>query len=187
MRKKLSILVLCILAVGLLGCESRTDKTDSGGVILSITSADGFLGTLSVNAVLAVDGGNFIVERIELENIPKNPTGTTSALMNVELRSYEVIFTRGDTGTRLPPTYTSGVLGVVPVGGTLTIDGLPVMGLEQFTNVPLSDLLFVNGGFDKETGSELIVLNLRLRFFGRTLSGDPVESGPAYFTLRFVP
>ena len=51
----------------------------------------------------------------------------------------------------------------------------------------LEDLLFANGGFDQETGSRTISLNARLRFFGRTLSGKAVESGPAYFTLDMVP
>ena len=52
-------------------------------------------------------------------------------------------------------------------------------------NIPLSDLLLVNGGFDKETGSRIIKLELELTFFGKTLSGDDVSTDPVRFSLDF--
>ena len=38
-----------------------------------------------------------------------------------------------------------------------------------------------------QTGEPKITLNFRLRFFGRTLSGDAVETAPALFTIEFTP
>jgi hypothetical protein len=61
------------------------------------------------------------------------------------------------------------------------------MGAEQFLNPPLEDLLFINGGVDSETGSQVIKLRFRLRFFGRTLTGDQVATEPASFDIEFVP
>ena len=107
--------------------------------------------------------------------------------MNVEIQSYEVTYTRADQGTRVPPPMVRGLFGVAPAGGDYIVENLPVMALEQLLNPPLSDLLFQNGGFDKETGSTLIKLNFILRFFGRTLSGDEVETDPIFFTVDFVP
>jgi hypothetical protein len=107
--------------------------------------------------------------------------------MNVELESYEITFTRADTGTRVPNPFVRGVGGgLVPVAGTLDIDGLPLFDEEQLENPPLSDLMFENGGTDTETGDQTILLNWRLRFFGRTLSGDEVETAPIEFTTRFT-
>lgn len=183
MNKAKTLCILFAVALALGACEGRTDKTDSGGVILSISDFDGLPIRSSVNSA----GGLLQVEEFVIQNVPKNPSGVTSSLMNVELLSYEVEFSRADAGTKLPPPLVAGIFGVVPVDGTLTIENLDVMGIDQYFNKPLSDLLFENGGFDKETGSTVIQLNLRVRFFGRTLSGDPVETGPANFTVEFLP
>ncbi len=169
------------LLVALLGCNQRTDK-DKGNVILTIESFDGLPIRVSVNATDLVQ-----VEEINLSNIPKDPNGTVSSLMDIELRSFEVTYTRADRGTRKPPARVKGFFGNVPVGGDDQINNLDVLGLDQLRNPPLSDLLFENGGFDKETGDQAIQLNVSLRFFGRTLAGDTVASNTATFGIEFVP
>jgi 3-keto-L-gulonate-6-phosphate decarboxylase len=55
----------------------------------------------------------------------------------------------------------------------------------QLQNPPLSDLLAVNGGVDRETGAETILLDVSIVFFGRTLSGDEVQSSPLRKTVQF--
>jgi hypothetical protein len=186
MRQRiLSVLFVVIGAVVALGCESRTDKTE-GGVILSVSDFNGLPVLVSVNN--AVNASGLVqVESITVTNVVKDPGSATSELMNVEISSYEVVYSRADTGTRLPPPFVRNLFGVAPVGGDTQYDNLPVLGNEQFFEPPLSELLFLNGGFDRETGTDRITLNLRLRFFGRTLSGDAVETAPASFTVEFVP
>ena len=76
---------------------------------------------------------------------------------------------------------------VVPVNGSFTVENLPVLSSDQLNSLPLSDLKPSNGGVDKETGQSKIVLNLAVRFFGRTLSGNAVETAPALFTVEFTP
>jgi hypothetical protein len=186
MRTFANILLITCLVVAVTGCESRTDRTDGGGVLLSITDFDGLPIAVSVNATLSA-GGFVQVEEIVISNVPKNPTGTTSELMNVEIQSYEVIYSRADSGTRVPKPFTRGLFGVVPVGGTFTAENLPVMSSDQLTSVPLSDLRFSDGAFDKETGLRKIVMNLSISFFGRTLSGNAVATEPARFTIEFTP
>jgi hypothetical protein len=167
------------LAVG--ACDSRTERTDGGGVILSIEDFDG------LPIIVSVNGGIVQIEEVTVANVPKEPGGATSALMNVEIHSYEVTYTRADQGTRIPVPFVRGLFGVAPVNGTFEVENLPIVGLDQIENLPLSDLLFENGGIDTETGDDRIALNLRLRFFGRTLSGDEVETAPAAFTIDFTP
>ncbi len=171
----------CALCVPLAvwGCDAGTDKTDAGGVILQVSEFDGLPLTVSVNSQSSLQ-----VEEIELENIPKNPSAPTSDLMHVNILSYEIRFTRGDTGTRLPPIFVRPLGGQVPVGGTADYGNLLIMDSEQLDNIPLADLLFENGGFDTETGDDEILLNCSWRFFGRTLSGDEVESVPFNFDIR---
>ena len=187
-RRKNLLLTVALTTLTLLavvGCESRTDKVDGGGVLLSISDFDGLPVQVSVNAATA--GGLVQVGEIVIQSVVKNPSEPTSQLQNVELESYEVVYTRQDTGTRLPPVFVRELFSVVPVGGTATIENLPVMSLEQLDAEPLSDLLFQNGGFDSETGAQSILLNLRIRFFGRTLSGDEVDTQLAGFTVEFTP
>ena len=107
--------------------------------------------------------------------------------MNVEMQSYEVTFTRGDGGTRVPPPLVRNIFGVTPVGGTQNYENLPVMLSDQINEVPLEDLFLENGGFDKETDRTSIILNLSLRFFGRSIAGEAVDTTPVRFTVEFVP
>jgi hypothetical protein len=183
MRKVANLLLTVCLVVVFSACESRTDRTDSGGVLLSITDFDGLPISVSVNST----SGFVIVEEIKIANIPANPSGTTSDLMNVEIVSYEVKYSRADRGTRVPVKFVRGIFGVAAVGGEISYDNLPIVGPDQLTTVPLKDLLWSQGGTDTETGESKITLNLSLRFFGRTLSGDAVETVPALFTVEFTP
>jgi hypothetical protein len=173
-----------LLGTFLFGCESRTDKVDGGGVLLSISDFDGLPVQVSLDAAALT--GAVQIDQLTIQNIVKDPTGSSSSLMNVEIDSYEVIFSRADTGTRLPPPLVRNLFGVIPVNGTDTIENLPILTLQQIGAPPLSDLLTINGGLDLETGGRTILLNLSLRVFGRTLSGDEVDTAPARFTIEFT-
>lgn len=173
MKALTKLLPICALAVLALGCEERTDRTDSGGVLLDVA----FTGT-DIPGRVSVNGANNIVQvpTITITSRAAEPGGVISALMDVEIETLEVIYERADVGTRVPPPFIFQVLGTVPINGTLTLNDWPVMSIEQFQNPPISDLFIANGGFDKETGATVIRLNLNVRVFGRTRSGKEVAS-----------
>ncbi|MCP3957560.1 MAG: hypothetical protein GY719_06875 [bacterium] len=178
--KPLKTVLLLALALVLLGCEERTERTDSGGVLLEVEF---------VNTVIRVgveETEVLQIETITVNSIVADPNATSSSLMDVQLRTLEVTFTRADQGTRVPPPYVFNIISTVPVGGTLTLTDFPVMSSEQTRTPPLSDLLIINGGFDRETGDTIIRLNLTIRVFGTTLSGTSVSSVPRTQTLEFV-
>ncbi len=182
--KAIRLIAIGLLAVSFAACESRTDRTDGGGILLSVSDFDGLPIGISVNA----SAGGFVqIGEIQIQSVIKNPDIVGTQIMNVEIESYEVSFSRGDSGTKLPPIYVRGLFGVVPAGGTYTVENLDVMGPEQFAVPPLSDFLFQNGGFDKETSDNKMILNIHMRFFGRTLSGDAVQTAPASFTVTVTP
>ena len=182
MRNFLRLALAGILVLGLVGCESRTDRTDGGGVLLTFGQID-WPAIYSVAA--SVLGGGAAIDTVTLVSVAKDPNGVTSALMDIELQSFEVSFQRADTGTRLPAPLVRTFPGVIPVNGTLTISGMFFMLASQLENPPLSDLLADNGGFDKETGADSILLDVSIVFFGRTLSGDEVQSAPLRKTVQF--
>ncbi|MCP3936549.1 MAG: hypothetical protein GY708_14380, partial [Actinomycetia bacterium] len=164
------LLPLALLAA-VLGCADQ-EKVDTGGVALQVQ----FVNTpfqVGVN-----DDETLSLPQIEITSILTDPNGATSDLMNVQLDLYEVTYTRGDTGTRVPTPYVSRLSRIVPVGGSLILTNFPVMTSEQLRSPPLSDLLFENGGFDKETGNTSITIDIRFVLFGKTLAGREVTSVP---------
>lgn len=178
MNRKATLCLMLVLIAALAGCRERTDRRE-GTVILSISDFDGLPIVVSASSSL------ISVEQITLRNIPKDPSGTTSDLQSIELRSYEVRFVRRDTGTKVPPPVVQGWFGVVPVGGTSSLNNVPILTADQLLNPPILDL--ARTGVDSETGSAVIVVDCYMRFFGRTLSGDDISSDPARFTIEIRP
>jgi len=183
MNRFARISALGITALALLGCQARTDKQDGGGILLSISDFDGLPTTISASAGAAA--GQVSVNSITVQSIIKNPGQPTSDLMTVEIESYEVTFQRDDTGTRLPPRLKNYVFGSVAAGGTFTLTNGPIMRVDQFNNQPLRDMIEL--GKDPETQSTVMRFRVGIQFFGKTISGEVVESAPAYFTLEVFP
>lgn len=171
---------VALLAIA--GCSSDRVESEAGSVFLSVSDFDGLPIRASVNTSTLLQ-----VDEIVIDNTPRDPNGAVSDLMNVEMRSYEVVYSRADSGTRVPSPLVRTIFGVAPVAGQITYDNLPVMSAEQLLNPPLSDLLIANGGVDTETGSQVITIEFRVRFFGRTISGDDVATAPIRFDVEFIP
>ncbi len=174
-------MLLLVLPLLVLGCDERTEETDSGGVLLEVEF------TSTVSQVGVEENQTLSIPTITVSSIVADPSGGTSSLMDVQLRSLETTFTRADTGTRVPPPYFFNIISTVPVGGTLTLSNFPIMSTEQMRSPPLTDLLIANGGFDRETGNTFIRLNVTFRVFGTTLTGTNVASQPRTQTIEFVP
>lgn len=180
MRSLNRLLILPFLAVLVLGCDDPVEDTESGGVFLQLELGDTFPYRVEVNP------NDSLQLDFTINSIVTNPADPTSDLMNVQVEAMEVTFRRVDGGTRVPPPFYRSLTGVVPVGGSLDYF-LTVMTQEQFRSPPLSDLLFENGAFDKETGDPNIKLDLTFVFFGRTIGGEAVATPPRSQTFEFVP
>ena len=182
-RQILSLAVLSAVLLVAGSCRSRTDRT-AGPVILTFGTITNIPTVVSVTSADAAGGvfiGNFT-----LQSIVKDPSTTTTAgIEDIEVSSYQVIYKRRDTGTRVPPPLVASLTVEVPVNSTGAITNLPIVRSDQLLSVPLSDLK--NFGQDTETGTAVIVVDAQITFFGQTLSGDKVQSGTAVFTLEFTP
>lgn len=181
MNRTHRLLTLGSLVLALAGCSGDLGKTDTGGVRLSLTDFD----QLPIYVSASADCCDLVVPEMTLANVALDPSGTTSDLMNVELQSYEVVYTREDTGTRVPPKLVQTIFGVVPVNGTNTLNDYPIIKHDQFNNQPFLDMQ--NNGRDSETGSTVVRMRLTLRFFGRTMAGKAVDSTPASFSIEVRP
>lgn len=186
---RLLILVLPLALLGVVGCSGDAGETDTGGVEIVVTEFDGLPLLVPVNQVAdPLSGiGLVTVEQIDVESLIEVPGSPTTDLQTVVMQSYEIRFTRADAGTRVPTPLVERVLGTIAPGGNTTYNNLPILRAEQLLNPPLSDLLFLNGGFDSETGSDVIRLNFNLRFFGRTVGGRDIATPVQSFTVELVP
>ncbi len=176
----LPVLALALLPLTLGGCRSSTDRSE-GAVLLTVSNFD----LLPVAVDLSESAVPISIGTLTLRNITKDPTGSTSELQSIELRTVEVRFARRDTGTRVPPPLVQGIFGLVTPNGSFTLTGLPVLTSDQILSQPLKDLRDL--GRDSETGTAVVVLDVSVRFFGRTLSGDEIVSDPARFTTEIRP
>ena len=179
MKKHSAILILILLVSVVAGCRSRTDRSE-GTVLLSVTDFSG----LPVGVRLS-DPTTFQIDRVTLRNVAKDPTGTTGDLQTIELQSYELRYRRRDSGTRVPPPAVQSIFGTVTVNGTKDVLNVPILFSDQVLSQPLKDLR--DFGIDRETGTAVIVLDVSMTFFGRTLSGDDIASAPANFTIEVRP
>ena len=169
-------LIALTVPLAVAGCRTRTDRSQ-GTVLLSVSSFSGLPASVSLTTTTS-----FQVNSVTLRNIAKDPTGATGDLQTIELRSYQVTYRRRDTGTRLPPPAVQAIFGQVAVNGSKDILNLPIFFSDQLLSQPLKDLH--DFGVDRETGTSVIVLDVSLTFFGRTLSGDDIASAPATFTVE---
>jgi hypothetical protein len=180
------ILTLAALSAVLLvagSCRSRTDRT-AGPVILTFGTITNIPTVVSVTA--ADSAGGVSIGTFTLQSIVKDPNAIgTPALEDVEVTTYQVIYKRRDSGTRVPPPLVATLTLEVPVNSTGVINNLPIVRSDQLLSPPLSDLS--KFGQDTETGTQVIVVDAQVTFFGQTLSGDRVQSGTASFTLEFTP
>ena len=107
-------------------------------------------------------------------------------LQDVNITSYVVTYTRVDGGTKVPPPETfGGAQGVVPSGGTVTLNNFPGMYAYAVQQSPFDQLLPYNGGFDQETGNTEIDTRFTFVFYGETVSGTRIQSEPASVPLIF--
>lgn len=184
MNRFARILALSLAAVAVFGCETQ-DKVDQGGVIVVISDYD----IHDLPAVMSASGSFPVVagpdSTLTVRSQSRNPNNTTSQLMDVLVEGYEVSFTRGDAGTRVPPTLTEPVGGLIPVGGTMTQNGVILMRQDQFESGPLRELRL--NGRDLETNSTVVRLVWHLKFYGKTISGERVETPPISFNLDVTP
>ncbi len=178
MTTKLRLASLILLALAGMSCNSSTERTE-GTVLLTVSTFD------QVPVSVSVANGPTQLGSITLRSVSKDPSGTTSTLQDIQMRSYEVRYARRDTGTRLPQPLVESLFGNVGVNATTVFNNLVFLRTAQLTSPPLSDL--VNFGMDQQTGSTVIPMRITLRFFGRTLSGTDIVSDSVSFDVEVVP
>lgn len=177
--------LLLLLAALMAGCtaEGDIDNTDNNVVLVvgAITqSSDPFGDMLTSGKTFPPDTIDVEFSVFPKSQTPPPGTPTELDLQQVVIERYEVTFQRTDGGSAVPPGFERGinlVVRVTPIGQqprTSTILGLELVPSTSKTQPPLSFL--VDPGFEPSTGFVNIQVRATIRFFGRTLAGDPVSA-----------
>lgn len=109
-----------------------------------------------------------------LRAIKKTDTAAPDTFLDVRLQRMRISYRRTDGGTVAPDSFVTTMSGLVPIGGDATVNSFFIFDTNALDNAPFASLVPANGGFDPETGNQIIKLDVIIEVFGETLSGEPV-------------
>jgi hypothetical protein len=180
--KKTSFPLAFLTGLALLGggCSSNTQGDSASPVYLTCE----FVLLPAEKNVL--DNSLLQFSTTNLNSKIKNPTASgTSTFLDTQVETYSIVWTRIDGGKTASATESFGGNVIVPAGGSGTLTNYPFMSPSALQQPPLSYLFPYNGGVDPETGRTEIRQTGTVTFHGHTMSGQPVSSVPAVFSMRF--
>jgi hypothetical protein len=179
MKRQIVLLPALLLVAVLAACTNKAGTSESPVTItVDMHEQPGFI---SVSAGQAVQ-----IQTIELQSRLKNANASDpQGFATVQLSYYTVTYSRHDGGTRVPAPENFAVGGVLPAGGTATLNNYPVMLASATQQSPFDQLLPFNGGIDRETGLNEIEIFFSVTFFGTTVSGQRAQSETATSILIF--
>lgn len=179
MKRRGLLLVVLLLASGLTACLNKAGTSEAPVfVTVSIEKQPGFV-NIRNNAPVQV-------QTIVLNSHFKNSLATDpQGFANIQVNEYTVHYRRTDGGTRVPPDEHFPVGVLLTSGGTSTLSNFPIMLASATQGSPFDQLMPFNGGIDRETNKNEILMAFDLTFFGLTVSGQRVQSETASGILIF--
>jgi hypothetical protein len=176
----LCLAVATLALVALPGCSTNTQGDSASPVFLA-----GDFTLLPLNVCV---NGNVPLQfsTTVLRNRLKNQNATSLQFMDVQVDKYTVTWSRIDGGRTASPSQDFGGNVIVPPNGSSTLTDYPYMTADNLIRPPLDQLFPFNGGIDRETGRTEIRQAGHVRWFGHTLSGQPVTSDAATFDMIFI-
>jgi hypothetical protein len=176
----IALSALFFSSVLLPSCTTNTQGDDANPVFLT---GEFTLAPLLKNVN---DGLPLQVQTITLRNRPKVVPGPASTqFLDIQVDSYNVVWTRIDGGKTASPSQAFGGNVIVPVNGTSSLQNFPVMSADSLIRPPLDRLFPFNGGIDPETGKAEIRQTATVTWYGHLLSGQPIVSTPATLDMIF--
>ena len=178
---KRALIALALIALAAAPACTNDEGESEAPVFLTVDLADQ-AGLTVLNPPRTIT-----IPTMEITSHLKNPSQTDpQGFADVQLNRYTVRYRRADGGTIVPPLQTFAAGGLVPSGGTTTLQEFPIISQTAIQNSPFDQLFPFNGGFDRETGSNEIRMFYDVTFFGQTASGHRVQSETATGVRIFV-
>jgi len=182
MKRIPQICILAALALLAASCGGNSTLDDTEAAVVLTVEVEEYNPEIDICGAAGIDVA--IAEMNVLSN-PKEPGGVLGPANDVNITRWVITPARSDGGTTASPQWAIDQGVFVPAGGEANLENWRVFPAEYFLQLPLSNLLPENGGFDPETGNTNIRQTLRLEMFGRTVSGKAVSTVPVNIAFNF--
>ena len=187
-------LMMAVVALAI-GCAAAGDIDDTQNAVILVIHSLESSSTHTIGDVIT--GGTILDDTLFIEftahlkapiTSVTSPTGSSTPtvieLQEVIVERYEVTFERTDGGSALPPGFTRAInkrVRLTPFGDdelTITSTSLTIVPATIKAQPPVSFL--IDPGIELATNFASIQVTATIRFFGRTLGGDPVAATARY-------
>ena len=181
-RSPRPLALIVLLALAAAGCSTNTQGDSASPVFLTCEF------TLLPAIKNVADNSLLQFDTTSLTSKFKSPSiaGGSTTFLDTQVETYAIVWARIDGGKKASPTESFGGNVIVPAGGTSTLTNYPFMSASALQQPPLSFLWPANGGVDPETGRTEIRQTGTVTWYGHTMSGQPVTSVPAVFSMTFI-
>jgi hypothetical protein len=182
MKRIPQLCILAALALLAASCGGNSTLDDSESAVVISVQVTEYNPEIDICGAAGVD---VTVSNMTVSSAPKVPGGVLGSNNDVNITRWEITPVRSDGGTTASPEWAIDQGVYVPAGGQTDLLNWRVYPAEYFLQLPLSNLLPENGGYDPETGQRNIRQTLRVQLFGQTISGKAVASTPVNIAFNF--
>ena len=181
MKRITPVFVTLALAMVMWSCGgSNTLDNSEAKVFLTVDISE-----YNPDIDICLQATDIAISSMEINSELKDPQGSSSATMDVNIMRWVIKPYRTDGGTVASPEWTYDQAVFIPSDGSATLDNYRVYPLEFLSEIPLAYLLPENGGFDPETGNSNIRQSFELQMFGQTTAGKSVSTIPVSIAFNF--
>jgi len=182
MKRIPQICILAALALLAASCGGNSTLDDTEAAVVLTVDVVEYNPEIDICLTAGID---VTIEDMTVMSNPKSPGQDLGSNNDVNITRWVITPSRSDGGATASPEWAIDQGIFVPAGGEANLENWRVFPAEYFLQLPLSNLLPENGGFDPETGNRNIRQTLRLQMFGRTVSGKAVSTVPINIAFNF--
>jgi len=181
MKRITPVFVTLALALVVWSCGGSSTLDNTEATVFLTVDIEGY----NPDTDICLQAMDMAIESMDVRSETKDPEGSTSANMDVNLKRWVITPYRTDGGSTASPPWTYDQAVYIPAGGSSSLENYRVYPLHLLSEVPLAYLLPENGGFDPETGNTSIRQSFELQIFGQTVSGKNVATIPVSIDFKF--
>jgi hypothetical protein len=187
MKLKIAVLVIMAAAATSLSCTNRQGESEAA-VFISVSQTG--VSPFGFSVIDPSPAGNpaaipacetpscpVQIATIQLASHFKSANATDPQhFSDVNFTEYDVVWTRTDGGTKVPPVGRFPVSVLVPSGGSASLTTPPILPAGALLLSPFDQLQPSGGGIDHETGQPKMDFKYQITFFGEDMAGHRVQS-----------
>ena len=181
MKRITPVFVTLALALVVWSCGGSSTLDNTEATVFLTVEVSEYIPEIAICA----HSGDISIDGMDVQSETKDPEGTTSANMDVNLKRWVITPYRTDGGTVASPEWTYDAAVYVPSAGSASLSNYSIYPREFLSEIPLAYLLPENGGVDPETGNTNIRQSFELQIFGQTVSGKNVATIPVPIAFNF--